>query len=82
MNHFIRVFELNPGDHFLYFGTEYKVLRIENGFIYGRSTEKERNNYINFGWRSMEQIQIIHHNKKQSNEQRQERKTNENTPAV
>lgn len=79
MTNFKRVFELNPGEHFLHFGTEYKVMRVENGFIYGRSTGKERNNYITFGWKSLEQIQVIPNNKNQTNEQRKE---NKNTPAV
>lgn len=70
MTHFKRVFELDPGEHFIYFGTEYKVMRVENGFIYGRSTEKERNNYITFGWKSLEQIQVIPNNKKVTNETR------------
>ena len=30
MTHFKRVFELNPGEHFLYFGHEFIVTKIEN----------------------------------------------------
>lgn len=82
MTHFKRVFELNPGEHFLYFGHEFIVTKIENGFIYYSSPGRTNKKYGSFGWKSLQQIEVIPNNKKQSNEQRKERKTDTNTPAV
>lgn len=63
MIHFKRVFELNPGEHFIYFGKEYKVMKIENGVVQGRSTQELSNNYITFGCKSLEHIEVIPNNK-------------------
>lgn len=59
MKKYKRVFELNPGDKFLYFGHEFEVTICENGFIYYKPVGSTKQHYGHFGWKGKQVVEII-----------------------